>query len=88
MAASSHGKHRNHTETRKIKKIGWMEPMYYPPPSPTQNPRKTTEYTKRGTGAEERKLFFFYLGVREGDFGAEPDAVEISYLLRSISVSR
>jgi len=27
MTVSSHGKHRNHTETRKIKKIGWMEPM-------------------------------------------------------------
>ena len=38
----------------------------------------THENTKRGTGAEERRLFF-YLGVREGDSGAEPDAVEISY---------
>ncbi len=32
-------------------------------------------------------LFFFYLGVREGDFGAEPDAVEISYLPRSLYVA-
>jgi len=51
---------------------------------------KSTKFTKRGTGAEEWGIFLFSkeesrhlfsdFGVREGDSGAEPDAVEISYV--------
>jgi len=33
-----------------------------PSPAPTRNPRKSTEFTKRGTGAEEWKLYFFISG--------------------------
>ena len=38
MTVSSHGKHGNHTETRKILTFGLV--FVVPPPSPTRNPRK------------------------------------------------
>jgi len=32
---------------------------------------------------KRKEYFWLYFGVREGDFGAEPDAVEISSMLDS-----
>ena len=55
MAVSSHGKHGNHTETRKIKKLIEVM-MYIAPPAPTPNPRKSTECTKWGQGRSYERL--------------------------------
>jgi len=46
---------KNSTKTRKPIRLGYRRLYVVPPPSPTRNFRKSTKFTKRGTGAEEWK---------------------------------
>ncbi|MFA7171786.1 MAG: hypothetical protein WC180_07400 [Candidatus Paceibacterota bacterium] len=50
MVVSSHGKHRNHTETRKIKKAKRGDDVYRPP-SPHTEPTEINGIHEKGAGA-------------------------------------
>jgi len=58
-----------------------------PSPAPHTKFSKINEMHEKGDRGGEMEVLLYYLGVREGDSGAEPDAVEISYLLRPLYVS-
>ena len=60
---------KNSTKTRKPIRLGYRRIYVVPSPVPHTKLTKINEMHGKGAGAEGRRLFFFYLGMRGGDCG-------------------
>ena len=63
------------TKTRKPIRLGYRRIYVVPPPSPTRNPRKSTENTKRGQGRGDVFLLSPYASPRGRSLRVHPRSI-------------